>query len=313
VGVCAGVGVGAGAGVLRSPLPSITSGAKQGVDRIGRPSAPMVGHVRDAGPGAHNSRERVASPADMDMDSAANDGETSASTGPRDHPAPCSCFSDVAWPPQTRVPPPSSSMGTPALQPNPGAPAFESSASPHRDHVPVEETRVPSPSPRELDEPPPQADDRTAPLDATPADEPSLQTLTSMGFASEAASQMLAATGHDLQAAISHLLNGTQPTENFQDTQPRQARATLAASALKKADPSDVRTLKRILQNIVEYPGDEKYTRLSLSSKRLRALFRDSPESRELLLAAGFEQHGDHLVLTRRDQGLIWLCSNLIS
>lgn len=68
-------------------------------------------------------------------------------------------------------------------------------------------------------------------------------------------------------------------------------------------------TLARILNNIVQFPNEDRYKSLSMATTAYASKIAAFREAEELLRIAGFERVGDSLMLKRKDAALLWVLS----
>jgi hypothetical protein len=65
--------------------------------------------------------------------------------------------------------------------------------------------------------------------------------------------------------------------------------------------------LHRIVSNIIAHPSDAKFRSIRKANRLFEGQVARFPECLDFLLALGFEEQSDKLVLVREDPALLWI------
>ena len=87
----------------------------------------------------------------------------------------------------------------------------------------------------------------------------------------------------------------------------------LVTSLSPKDQEATLSTLKRIFDNIIQHPNDDKYRQIKLTSKTFTSKVWQYPAGKELMKMSGWEVEGDHVTELRlRDDSCVQIVSQLL-
>ena len=84
----------------------------------------------------------------------------------------------------------------------------------------------------------------------------------------------------------------------------------LVTSLSPKGQEATLSTLKRIFDNIIQHPNDDKYRQIKLTDETFTSKVWQYPASEELMKRSGWEVEGDHVRL--RDDSCVQIVSQLL-